>query len=264
MAVPPQQNAGALGSTHHVIRMHSRRRFFSGLLALGVLAGARAEARAQATAVADASRLLTGLYSAITRGDSQTVHTVLAEDLLWVIGSGGATVNRRQLLAATSVPSPARFAVDSLKAQQYGATLIADYIRRDRWPLGDSAFTTSWRAMAVFSRDGDRWQLVRHSLTWLAQPVRAVAVDSNVLQGFVGRYQLAPGYVDNVHWEAGHLVATASGQTQGARLIPVSRSAFSPDGVGAVIVFERDPRGRVVGYVQAYPDGRVVRAPRLP
>jgi hypothetical protein len=89
-------------------------------------------------------------------------------------------------------------------------------------------------------------------------------MDSSALQPFVGRYQIAPNYVDNVHWESGHLIATASGQSSGARLVPVSSSAFSPDGIGSVLVFERDPRGRVVGYVQAYPDGRVIRASRLP
>jgi hypothetical protein len=31
-----------------------------------------------------------------------------------------------------------------------------------------------------------------------------------------------------------------------------------------MIVFERDARGEVVDYVQAYPDGRVIRASRLP
>ena len=59
-------------------------------------------------------------------------------------------------------------------------------------------------------------------------------------------------------------MATASGQAAGARLIPVSGSAFSPDGIGAIIQFERDARGRVVGYVQGYHDGSLIRARRLP
>ncbi len=225
---------------------------------------ASAAASAQTTATHDARRLLTALYDAIARGDSQTVHAMLGDDVQWVVGVSGAVVNQRQLLAATSVPSPARSVIDSLQAHQYGATLVADYIRGDRWPLGDSAFTVSWRALAVFARRGDAWNLVRHTLTWLAQPVRAIAVDSSALDAFVGRYQIAPAYIDNVHWEGGHLVATASGQTIGARLVPVSATAFSPDGVGAMIVFERDSKGHVIGYVQAYPDGRVIRAPRLP
>jgi hypothetical protein len=115
----------------------------------------------------------------------------------------------------------------------------------------------------ILRRDGGS-RIVHHTLSWLARPVQPIAVDSSALQRFVGRYQIAPGYVDNVHWESGHLVATASGQAAGARLVAVSVNSFSPDGVGAVITFERDAAGLIVDYVQAYPDGRIVRASRLP
>jgi hypothetical protein len=70
--------------------------------------------------------------------------------------------------------------------------------------------------------------------------------------------------VDEVHWEGGHLVATVTGAPAGARLVPVSGTVFSPDGTGALIAFERDAAGRVTGYVQGYPDGRVNRRRRLP
>src|SRR5206468_11380276 len=97
-----------------------------------------------------------------------------------------------------------------------------------------------------------------------ASPPRDVARDWPALRPLVCRCESGPGDVDDVHWEAGALVATASGQTTGARLVPVSATAFSPDGVGALIVFERDATGRVIGYVQGYANGRVVRARRLP
>src|SRR4051812_48946370 len=80
----------------------------------------------------------------------------------------------------------------------------------------------------------------------------------------VGRYAVAPGIVDDVHMERGHPVATITGYSPGAVLVPVSASVFSPDGVGALISFERDATGRVTGYVQGYADGRVVRRTRLP
>jgi ketosteroid isomerase-like protein len=221
-------------------------------------------ARTQDAAAPNARRLLTALYSAVERGDSTSARSLVADDLVWIVGSGGATVDKSQLLTAASAPSPARFTLDSVRTHRYGQTLIADYIRRDRWPLGNTSFMVSWRAVAVFASADNAWRLVHHSLSWLAQPVRPTAIDSAALQAFVGRYRIAPDYVDNVHWESGHLVATASGQSQGARLVPVSETAFSPDGIGAMLVFERNAQGRVVGYVQAYPDGRIVRAPRMP
>lgn len=224
----------------------------------------RSAARAQDTATPDARRLLSTLYSAIVTGDSSRVGSLIADDLVWVIGADGSIVTKPQLVAAASHPSPARFEIDSLRAHRYGTTLVADYVRHDHWPLGSGEFVTSWRALAVIvQRDGGS-RIVRHTLSWLARPVQPIALDSSALQPFVGRYQIAPGHIDNVHWEAGHLVATVSGQAVGARLVPVSVSAFSPDGIGAVITFERDAAGKVIDYVQAYPDGRIIRALRLP
>lgn len=234
------------------------------LAIIGFIIAFSSLARAQDTSTADVHRLLSSLYSAIAHGDSTSARSLLADDLVWVVGSSGAIITKSQLLAAASAPSPARFEIDSLRTRQYGPTVVADYIRRDHWPLGASGFTTSWRALAVIARTGGHWQVVRQTLSWLARPVQSVAADSAALQPFVGRYQIAPGYIDSVHWEAGHLVATASGQSAGARLVPVSMNSFSPNGIGAVITFERDAAGHVIDYVQAYPDGRVIRAPRLP
>lgn len=236
------------------------------VLVFALLLGAslRAPVFAQSSETDTARARLEKLYAALASGDSASAGSVLGPEVVWIVGSAGAAIGRAQLVAAAARPTPARFAIDSLRARRYGQTLLADYIRHDRWPLGDSSFSVAWRAVAAFISVDGTWRLVQHSLTWLAQPVRPIVVDSNALQAFVGRYQIAPGYVDNVHWEGGHLVATASGQSQGARLVPVSETAFSPDGIGAVLVFERDSHGRVIGYVQAYPDGRIVRAPRVP
>jgi hypothetical protein len=221
-------------------------------------------ARAQDTATDDARRLLSTLYSAISNGDSTSARGLVADDLVWVVGANGAVITKSRLLSAASAPSPVHFEIDSLRTRQYGAIVVADYVRRDHRPLGSSEFVTCWRAVAVILRRDGGSRIVHHTLSWLARPVQPIAVDSSALQRFVGRYQIAPGYVDNVHWESGHLVATASGQAAGARLVAVSVNSFSPDGVGAVITFERDAAGLIVDYVQAYPDGRIVRASRLP
>jgi hypothetical protein len=199
-------------------------------------------------------------------GDTAGLRAHLSPHLRWTVGVNGSVLTRDALLAAAAPsrgPAP-RFEVDSVHEMRAGGTTIIDYVRTDHRPLGSTELVTRWRALAVFTGDGPRWQLVRQSLTWLVHPAQPIALDSAALQAFVGRYQIASGYTDNVHWEDGHLVATATGQHAGARLVPVSTDAFSPDGFGALIVFERDAGGRVVGYVQGYPDGTVFRAPRLP
>jgi ketosteroid isomerase-like protein len=228
--------------------------------------GATNTARAQTTLSATFSKLLATEYSATVQGDTATLARQLADDLIWIVGPDGSVITKRQLLAAAarfSKPAP-RFEADSVHATRFGDVATVEYLRHDRWPIGDGVFTNSWRALDVFVARAGRWQLERHSQVWLVLPVKPITLDSTALKAFVGRYQIGPGYVDNVHWEGGRLVATASGQTVGAHLVPVSSAAFSPDGDGALIVFERDRSGRVVGYVQGYPDGTVFRAMKLP
>jgi len=209
--------------------------------------------------------LLDAEYAAMVRGDAAKLGSMLGDDLVWIIGQNGSTMTKRALLAAIGrmgKPAP-KFVVDSVQAKRFDNVATVEYRRTDHWPMGAGESVTSWKAMDVFVLRNGRWVLERHTQVWLVSPVTPISLDPASMNAFVGRYQIGPGYVDNVHWEGRNLVATASGQSAGARLVPVATNVFSPDGDGALISFERDARGRVLGYVQGYPDGRVIRAPRL-
>lgn len=210
------------------------------------------------------ANVLESLCRLMRTGDTAALAPHLAPELRWTVGVNGVVLNRSNFLAAVASGQSIRQELDSVNEQRIGAVSVVDYVRIDHRQLGSLDFATRWRALAVFDGRDKDWRLVQHSLTWLVEPVRPIVLDSAAMQAFVGRYQIASGYIDDVHWESGHLVATASGQQQGAQLVPVSASAFSPDAVGSLIVFERDASGRVIGYVQGYPDGSIFRAPRIP
>lgn len=246
-----------------VLRFRYRMRSLARFVPFVLTALAAHSAPAQSTTSAAADRLKT-LYRLIATGDTLALGRRLAADLRWTVGVNGAILTRATLLAAVSLGQSARVEVDSVTERRIGSASVVDYVRVDHRQLGSLDFVTRWRALAVLNGTENDWQLVRHSLSWLVHPVTPVVLDSTAMQPFVGRYQITPGYIDDVHWERSHLVATATGQRDGADLVPVSTTAFSPDGVGSLIVFERDAAGRVLGYVQGYPDGTVFRATRLP
>ena len=201
---------------------------------------------------------LGGMYEALVSADTAALRYWLADDLVWTDGVSGADVTKDQVLAILGGRRmdglPPRTERDSIRvdARRRGVRPLpprrSPTVRRRRLPDPLARFD------AFVERDG-RWQLVRHTQTWLVEPVAAVALDSAAQQAFVGRYEVAPGYVDDVHWAGGHLVAMLTGYPPGATLVPVGASVFSPDGTGALIAFERDATGRVIGYVQGYPDG---------
>lgn len=229
------------------------------LIALARPLSAQASARELRTVV-------DSLYAALTRGDSAVLRSRLAKDLVWVVGATGDELSYSQLLALASRAQnpPPRFDVDSVEVHGMEDLALVSFRRTDHRSVASVDFPARWRVLDVFGKRGGRWQLLHHMQTWLVVPVKPVSIDSVSLQAFVGRYAAAPGIVDDVHWENGHLGATLTGFPPGARLVPVSGSVFSPEGVGALIAFERDSTGRVIGYVQGYPDGRVDRRPKLP
>ncbi len=218
-----------------------------------------------ASVVAEFKSLLDVRYSAIARADTTTTGRYLANDMSW-FGTAGAGLAKTQFLAIVSqrqIPAPT-YEVDSVRVRLSGDIALVEYRRSDHRKVNSFEEITRVNAQEVFARRKGKWLLERHTQSWVVTPVTPIELDSATLSAFVGRYRIAPGYVDNVHLERNELVATATGQSIGARLVPVSATAFSPDGVGALIVFERDSTGRVIGYVQGYPDGTVFRAGRLP
>jgi len=195
------------------------RRIRCTLLVVGTmsLVGSARSSAAQGTA-RSADRLQT-LYRLIAKGDTLALGQRLAPDLRWTVGVNGVVLSRANLLAAVAPGGSARFELDSVNEQRLGSLSLVDYVRVDHRQLGALDFVTRWRALAIFGGGGNDWRLVRHSLTWLVQPVTPIARDSGEMEPFVGRYQIAAGYVDDVYWEHGQLVATASGQREGAALV---------------------------------------------
>lgn len=216
--------------------------------------------------------LPTAVFAAIARGDTADLRGHLADEVRWVSGTSGAVLDKTRLLAAAGRTSPVvslSYTVDSVLATLLAADVaVAEYRVTDRRTFRAYRPTFVSRASDVYVRRANRWVLLRHAQTWLVHPPDTLApVDTAALRPFVGRYDRGAGYVDDVHFVDGYLVAQSTLEAllglPGAHLWAVSSNTFSPEGSAPMIVFERDARGRVTGYVQQAPDGTIVRASRL-
>lgn len=216
------------------------------------------------------------IFAAIASGDTAALRVRVADDLRWVSGSSGGVLDMPRLLAAASRASSTvslSYRVDSLKTWQHGDIATAEYLLIDRRAFREYVPTFISRASDVYVRRGSgneprRWELARHTQTWIIRAPDTTSTNVLSLRAFVGRYDRGAGYIDDVHLVNGYLVAQSTLEAllgaPGAHLWPVSSSTFSPDGSAPMIVFERDASGRVIGYVQQAPDGPITRARRLP
>ena len=210
------------------------------------------------------------IFMAIAHADTAALQPLLGNDLRWVARTSGAVVGKPQLLATAAHALPLvslQYEIDSLQTWQHGDIATAEYRVIDRRTFHGYQNVFVCRASDVFVRRHGRWELIRHTQAWIVHPPDTTAVDSAALVPFVGRYDRGAGFIDDVHFVDGHLVAQSTLEARlgepGAHLLPVSADTFSPDGVAPMIVFERDAQGHVTGYVQQQPDGTITRARRL-
>ena len=254
-----------------------------------MLLAAPLESRAQGTPQRRAARVAAGshpdtaalrtvpaaIFAAIAHGDTARLRQRLGADLRWIVATRGAVLDRARLLAAAGPaagpepPVTIDYALDSVSVWQHGDMATAEYRLTDRRTFRSHQNVFVSRAADVFVwRPPHGWQLVRHAQTWIVgSPALLGAADSVNLAPFAGRYDRGAGYIDDVHFRDGHLVAQSTLEavlgSPGAHLRPVSENTFSPEGIAPMIVFERDTDGRVTGYVQQEPDGTIVRARRV-
>ncbi|HET7553558.1 MAG TPA: nuclear transport factor 2 family protein [Gemmatimonadaceae bacterium] len=215
------------------------------------------------------------IFAAIASGDTASLRARVGDDLRWVSGTSGGVIGKARLLAAaarTSSTVSLSYRVDSLKVWQHGDIAMAEYQLTDRRAFRDYTPTFIARASDVYVRRGSgneprRWELTRHTQTWIVRAPDTTSLSVLALRDFVGRYDRGAGYIDDVHLVNGYLVAQSTLEAllgaPGAHLWPVSSSTFSPEGSAPMIVFERDASGRVTGYVQQAPDGPITRARKL-
>lgn len=207
----------------------------------------------------------------IARADTVGLRTLLSTELRWVLASSGAVATKQQLLRAASRAAPdvrLDYQMDSVETSRRSGVTTVDYLLTNRRTFREYETVFTSRVSDVFIREKGRWRLLRHTQTWLVHAPDTTSTDSLQLAPFVGRYDRGHGYIDDVHFQDGHLVAQSTYEAligaPGAHLYPVSQNTFSPERSAPMIVFERDERGRVTGYVQQQPDGVVARARRLP
>jgi CubicO group peptidase (beta-lactamase class C family) len=90
---------------------------------------------------------------------------------------------------------------------------------------------------------------------------RAISVDPAVLAGYIGRFQVSPGFVLEITLEDGRLMSQAPGQPK-VELFAESETEFFLRVVDAQVVFEPGPDGRAARLV-LHQAGRQMPAPRI-
>src|SRR4051812_33131232 len=187
--------------------------YMPALLATLIAAPNQLPAQQLAPGSFEAEHAVSTIFGAISRADTATLRTLLGDDLHWIVASTGTVADRLQLLAAAAAVVPRatnEYAIDSVHTWQDGFVAIADYRLTNTRAFHQYRQVLVSRATDVFTFRNARWLLVRHTTTWIVHSPLLSDIDSAQAAAFVGHYDKGGGFVDDVHFQSGHLVAQST------------------------------------------------------
>ncbi|HEV2834545.1 MAG TPA: DUF4440 domain-containing protein [Pyrinomonadaceae bacterium] len=184
-------------------------------------------------------KLFSDLNEAIVKKDRTTLESIYADEFQFIHGNGYVVDKATQItrimnndpLASTPVPAPS---FDNLLLYQD----VAIYRRTDRGLMGSNIFV---------KRDG-RWQLVQVQGTRLAPERKAVQINPQLLDSFLGKYQFGPNAIATVTRE-GDALKWRGGNRLPVTLVPLSDTRFFAKETESEMLFTKNERGQVTDVV---------------
>jgi ketosteroid isomerase-like protein len=208
-------------------------------------------------------QLISARLGAYDRGDSGAYRQLLADDFVHVDDRGvrrtGAQVISR---VAGNSGAQNRHEVGELHFRRFGDIAVVDAEVVEYFRLGPREMSARAHETDVFVQRGSRWLLLQHAETpTVALPI-PIKPDPASLDQYVGRYEWWPGYAEKISRKGDALYVEVPGESS-TKLYPASRESFFAAGEPSLIVFVRDPKGRVTDFLVHFPDGQIFRARKI-
>ena len=200
---------------------------------------------------------------AYSHGNKQEYASFLADEYLSTDWLGGVMFKSQavQWLPDPSAEGRFVFHIDEVQVRACGGTAVISFrVARDEKREGDTATvvingqTSSspfhYRQTDVFTRRGERWELIAAHTTEIPVERTAVRVDPRTLDAYVGQYELGNGMFISVTTDGGKLYSQRTGRPRHELLpevLPGSEERFFVAGDPGSYIFRKDEQGRI-GY----------------
>jgi hypothetical protein len=184
-------------------------------------------------------KLFADLNEAITKKDRATLERIYADEFQFIHGNGTVVDKATQIngimtndpVSSSPVPTPSFDHV---------------FLYTDM-----AILRTTARGVAgtnIYAKREGRWQIVQVQGTRLAPGHKAVKIDPQLLDTFLGKYEFGPGAVATVTRE-GDALKWRGGNRLPVTLMPLSETHFFAQETDSEMTFAKDDKGRVMGVV---------------
>ncbi len=183
--------------------------------------------------------------SAYARADREAFDRIVADDFTMTHSDGSIfdKAQERDVLrpSTASNPLPA-LTIEDVRVQIYGdAAVITGRLVEQ----GERVGRVSLRFTNTYIKRQKRWQIVAGQLTRLPQERTAttVTVNPNVLDAYVGQYELAPNLIVTISRDGNRLISEFGGRK--SELTAESETQFSIPSANIRVTFVKDSNSRV-------------------
>jgi len=184
-------------------------------------------------------KLFTDLNQAIAKKDRAALERIYADEFQFVHGNGYVVEKAAQIngimnndsLLATPVPPPS-----------FDRVLIYDNVVILRTNMRGLIGTN------IFTKRDDRWQIVQVQGTRLAPERKAVSINPQLLDSFLGKYEFGPNAIATVTRE-GDVLKWRGGNRLPVTLVPLSETRFYGKETDSEMAFTKNDKGLVTDVV---------------
>lgn len=205
-------------------------------------------------------KLVLDRIQAFGRGDVRSYTKLIGNDFVHISDSGVRRTASQMIAYIASGRSPGNsYAVRDLAWRVHGNLAVIDC----EVVLFEGGSRNRQREIDIFAVLDGRWVYLLHQETKVQEQPAAVAIDPTTLVEFVGEYRLETGGTDTFSTSGGRLYGQAAPSDEPTPLIPIAAGTFVVAGDSSVTIFERDPQGKVIGYLLRTGNGQLLKAKKI-
>jgi uncharacterized protein DUF4440 len=224
----------------------------TGLILHAVLCAAIAQSSAAPTDLVQEFRQRDqALLDAIAPGDVKVWDVALAPDAVYVDENGVATRRADFLKQFTPLPpgSSGTLIISAYSAHQTGDVVTVVHSDDEEELYHGQHLTAQYLMTETWQRQDGTWKLLLvHASAILKEP-KPVGLSASELDTYVGRYSAAPDLIYTIRREGDHLIGERQGRPATLLQAEVRDVFFVRGQLRTRKIFERDPTGRVTGFV---------------
>ncbi len=229
----------------------------SGMVICALITASVCPALAQPdTALSDLIKRQTQEFSEAGQvGDFATMAKYLDPDVVFM-NETGEVATKADLVGGEHPPpgpKPADRTIEvtewQLRPQGHGQTATATFVDVLTLDFHGQSVVYKFRSTETWAKRKDGWKMIASQTMNVQKDPASVALPADALDSYVGVYEVDPGYKVEIRRDGDGLVASANGGAPVPLKAELRDLLFVPGMPNARRLFERDPAGRVTGYI---------------